>query len=216
MTQQLLDCVVLQFAKSPSPLVKTRLATVLNETERLSLHCALVTWVCQQVSAIDCDRQLWVTDSINDPFVKQLDSAFQLSSYEQTGDDLGQRMQNAFASALNNYSRVLIIGSDCPFIDEHYLKEAYLKLENCDVVIGPALDGGYVLLGLKYNFSDLFINIPWGSAEVFEKTIAKVNDLKLTYKILPTLADIDRPEDLQLLQDQRLPSNLQAFANAND
>ena len=119
---------------------------------------------------------------------------------EQIKGDLGVKMQAAFAEAFEvaNHS-VVIIGIDCPNLNELILKEAFSACENHDLVMGPATDGGYYLIGLNYLINELFININWGTSEVLRttKNIAKQLSLKVYY--LPVLQDIDRPEDLQLL-----------------
>ena len=91
---------------------------------------------------------------------------------------------------------MIIIGTDCPEIDKVYLEQAFSALDNVDAVIGPAVDGGYVLLGLKRYSPELFTNFLWGSNSVFSQTCKVLNNLSWSYKELDIMHDIDRPEDL--------------------
>jgi len=118
--------------------------------------------------------------------------------YPQNGQDLGIKMYNAFGDSFaKNSCEVVIIGTDCLDLDENILNQAFNQLNNYDLVIGKAEDGGYYLLGLKSLNKDLFININWGSDSVFNTTVAIASRLNYSIYQLPTLRDIDRPEDLE-------------------
>ncbi len=119
---------------------------------------------------------------------------------EQVEGDLGVKMQAAFTENFQAKNKnVVIIGIDCPHLDKLILQEAFSACKNHDLVIGPATDGGYYLIGLNHLISELFIDINWGTSEVLfaTKNIAQKLGLKVYY--LPLLQDIDRPEDLKLL-----------------
>ncbi len=119
----------------------------------------------------------------------------------QLEKDLGSRMQAAFADAFNEgFQRVVTIGIDCPQLDKVLLLEAFESLEKNDLVLGPATDGGYYLIGLQQIIPQLFIGINWGTSEVLAMTQNIVNELHLNCYYLPILSDIDRPEDLPLWQ----------------
>ena len=118
----------------------------------------------------------------------------------QNGADLGERMQNAFAEAFaRGQQRVLIIGSDCVELETYMIKEAFAVLENNDVVIGPAKDGGYYLLGMRKFYPTLFENKPWSSEDLLMDTIIDLKKLNAPYYLLKTLSDIDHVEDLALM-----------------
>jgi rSAM/selenodomain-associated transferase 1 len=118
----------------------------------------------------------------------------------QTGDDLGERMKNAFATAfVEGFEKVVIIGSDCPQLTSMHIQEAFDLLSNYDIIIGPAVDGGYYLLGMKRLISEVFINKIWSSDQVFMQTMADIEHLHLSYYLLETLRDIDTEEDLNIL-----------------
>ena len=119
----------------------------------------------------------------------------------QSAGDLGQRLSTAFADFLGQgRPRVVLIGSDCPGITEKTLYSAFSQLDNHELVLGPALDGGYYLIGLTAFFPELFQGIPWGTAEVLAKTTIKAANLGLNAAFLEPLTDIDRPEDLPVLE----------------
>jgi len=121
----------------------------------------------------------------------------------QGGGDLGQRMLLCLEylwgldTAGNNY--FVIIGTDCPDLDSSHLDRAFQELGEHDLVLGPAEDGGYYLIGFKQIIPQLFQDISWGTATVFAETIAIANKLGLRISYLPVLRDIDRPEDLSYL-----------------
>jgi rSAM/selenodomain-associated transferase 1 len=117
--------------------------------------------------------------------------------HEQLGPDLGSRMSAAFEATFNQgYDNAVLIGTDCPELDEYVIDDAFYFLEEADVVLGPADDGGYYLVGLKAPAPGLFQEVPWGSAEVFQTTVNAADRLGLATEALPVLWDVDRPEDL--------------------
>ena len=118
--------------------------------------------------------------------------------YTQQGDDLGDRMRHAFARALKIYRAVILIGSDCPVLTAGDLKQARQALQNNDIVLGPARDGGYYLIGLCKNSRALFEGIAWGQATVFRQTRGRIKALGWRLGILTERWDVD---DLDSLQD---------------
>jgi uncharacterized protein len=119
----------------------------------------------------------------------------------QVEGDLGVKMYSAFADTLQkNSDRVVIIGTDCPSIDYQILASAFNALQDCDLVLGEAADGGYYLIGLSKLFPELFSSINWGTNEVFATTESIAKKLNLAVAYLPILRDIDRPEDLSFIE----------------
>jgi rSAM/selenodomain-associated transferase 1 len=114
----------------------------------------------------------------------------------QTKGSLGQRMENAFSSAFKQgYKNVLIVGSDLYSLKASHIEKALRHLDKKEVVIGPAQDGGYYLLGLKRNLSALFSNKNWGTSSVLKETL---KDLKTkSIALMEPLNDIDDFEDLK-------------------
>jgi uncharacterized protein len=118
---------------------------------------------------------------------------------EQDGDDLGERMLGAFVEAFRDGADlVLLVGTDCPGITAQSLERGFQELERNDLILGPAADGGYYLIGLKEVYPELFSKIPWGTEKVLERTfeIARLQGLSTT--LLDLLHDVDRPEDLDI------------------
>ncbi len=126
--------------------------------------------------------------------------------YRDQGEgDLGVRLSKAFTENFDaGADRVIVIGSDCPDVTARILVESLSRLDESDVVLGPAADGGYYLIGMRRRHIWLFEGIPWGTARVRAMTIGKLEENGIAYALLEQLSDIDTPEDLKtdsLLQD---------------
>ncbi len=197
-----LKTVIAQFVKSPeSDQVKTRLQPHLNKEQATQVHINLACHVAQEAAGFrSAELELW--SSAAGAFVDGLSQKHGVAHYRQEGSGLGERLLHTVKNTLVDADAVILIGSDCPFIDSNYFDEAIAQLSQNDVVIGPATDGGYVLFGLKKAHVSLFEGIAWGTEVVYEQTRAKIKALGLGSGVLSALADIDRPEDLALL---RLP-----------
>lgn len=116
----------------------------------------------------------------------------------QEGNDLGEKMYNAFKKVIDRgSSKTIIIGTDIPDMSSDIIKKALLALNNSDVVIGPGNDGVYYLLGMKKLHKNLFTDIEWNSNSVLQATLEKISALNLSYSMLPELIDIDTDEDLR-------------------
>ncbi|XLQ10924.1 MAG: TIGR04282 family arsenosugar biosynthesis glycosyltransferase [cyanobacterium endosymbiont of Epithemia adnata isolate EadnSB Bon19] len=123
----------------------------------------------------------------------------------QHEEDLGNRMKLAFEDSFKlKFSRVVIIGIDCPDLNIKIIMNAFELLDKNDLVLGEASDGGYYLIGLRTMISELFQNIPWGTNEVLSKTKIIARQLKLNTFVLSVLSDIDRPEDLVTWEKYRM------------
>ncbi|MGL5033382.1 MAG: TIGR04282 family arsenosugar biosynthesis glycosyltransferase [Microcystaceae cyanobacterium] len=120
----------------------------------------------------------------------------ELAYYPQIEGDLGQKMQQAVTHSFEQKAnRVVVIGTDCPTLTVAILTEAFNILADYDVVIGPAEDGGYYLIGLSRAIAEPFMNIDWGTERVFAQTVAALTTKNYKIHYLPMLRDIDRPED---------------------
>ncbi len=116
----------------------------------------------------------------------------------QTEGDLGARLDHAFAAAFDDgATAVIVMGSDCPDLTAQVLTHAFDRLAHSDIVLGPAGDGGYYLIGLKRRTPELFTAIPWSTDAVLDSTTDQARRIGLEVTLLETLADVDRPEDLQ-------------------
>jgi hypothetical protein len=137
--------------------------------------------------------------------------------FPQRGDDLGRRMHHAFEYAFSHDAQqVLILGSDTPTLPTPFLDDAFARLQECDLVLGPAEDGGYYLIGLKTSKPELFVNIKWSSDTVLQTTLQRARELKLSHYLLPTWYDVD---DLKTLRraarddaSGRIQSYLQTYS----
>jgi len=118
--------------------------------------------------------------------------------YRPQGEgDLGCRMVRALAeSFFEGAERIVIIGTDCPEITPELIRESFERLATSDLVLGPATDGGYYLIGLRRTAPRLFTDIPWGSQRVLEETLGRARELSLDVTLLTSLSDVDRPKDL--------------------
>jgi hypothetical protein len=211
-----IDCRLIVFAKAPiSGQVKTRLIPSMGASaavafhEKLVFHC-LATAVKAHVGPVD----LWCAPSARHPFFIHCRRKFQVELHNQPNGDLGRRMAFAFSKTLKRASSAILIGTDCPSLTQADLKEAAeILAQGFDAVIGPAEDGGYVLLGLRHYAPDLFSGISWGTNRVMEKTRLRLRRLKWRWHELPERWDVDRPEDLERL---RMEGHLKSLRTGED
>ncbi len=181
------------FAKAPElGKVKTRLIPKLGEKVATDVHKQLVKHCLQQFSGL-FTTQLWCAPNQFHPFFQACETEFDISLRCQQGADLGERM----AYALNSSSPAVLIGSDCPSFKPQIIRDAFTALQDNPVVLAPAEDGGYVLIGMQRVLPTLFIDIPWGTSQVLTKTRERLHDLDVRWKELPTQWDVDYPEDVK-------------------
>ena len=191
---------ILIFAKAPiAGEVKTRLAAHIGERTAAALYEQLVCdTVRLAVEARLATVELHVSTHVHHRLFVSLADKHQIPVKRQSGHDLGQRMLNALREALCSADFAVLIGTDCPPMSADYLGRACRQLEAGDaVVLGPAADGGYVLIGARGCHEQLFFNIPWGSDRVLELTRNRLQTLNLPHSELETLWDLDRFEDLR-------------------
>ena len=188
---------LIQFARAPElGKVKTRMQPRLSAEQSLLLHCRLVSETYKTlVQSHLAPVELWTSGSQSPDFFDELEPLPLLR--EQKGADLGMRMHYALSDGLQRYRAVVLVGSDCPFMTEAVLRQALEALSaGSDCVLGPASDGGYVLIGLAQPSIQLFKEVAWGSDKVLEQTRAHLRQLSWNWHELEPLTDIDRPEDL--------------------
>lgn len=193
------DTVLFIFAKAPIPgQVKTRLCPPLTPDEAATLHGSIVLDMLERSrGAAGIDRVVACAPSADHVFFKILEERHGVGLLAQTGDDLGARMAHAIGEAFaRKYRRVLVIGTDLPTVPGSVFGEARALLDNHDLVLGPAHDGGYYLIGLRKPAPELFAGIPWSTDRVFQLTRQKASALGLSVALLPIRRDIDTVEDL--------------------
>lgn len=187
------------FVKNPMlGTVKTRLAKTIGDEKALDIYHILTERTRNAVAKGHFQKFVFYANFVD------LQDDWDNNSYQkyvQQGNDLGERMQHAFDFVLNlpNIEHACIIGSDCPKLDITHLNEAFEGLKNHDCVIGPALDGGYYLLGMNTLLPNVFQHKQWSTAEVLPSTLDDIQQLGKSYLLLPELSDLDTETDLYLL-----------------
>lgn len=190
------DNFLIIFVKNLVPgLVKTRLAEDVGMFLALDVYQELVAHTAKTVKKVEADKMVFYSEYV------EVEDVFEGEDFDynvQVGNTLGERMQNAFNHAFEKgYSRVTIIGSDCYDLKKKHLEEAFDQLEINDVVVGPAEDGGYYLLGLNGPCPALFEGKEYSHDKVFEQLMTEVEDLELECHTLEKLNDIDTLDDVK-------------------
>ena len=189
---------LLVFTKTPEPgESKTRLIPALGAARAAAAHEVLALRTLDTIAGLaeeEYEVSLW--SPVAHPVLDRWANQFGLPLCLQAVGDLGRKMQQGLASVLDGgATQALLIGSDCPVITTEYIRQASAALQTSDLVLGPAEDGGYVLIGCKRSHSELFANISWGSDKVLTQTLEKAEQLMLRVTLLGMLWDVDRPED---------------------
>jgi uncharacterized protein len=199
--------VVIVFAKEPIPgQAKTRLIPALGAEQAALLHAALTEraiMTAQKTTAEDVE--LCCTPNSEAAFFQYCAEDFDVSLTDQGDGDLGARMLRALDSALEHIERVIIIGADCPALTAKHIQTAATALDNADVVLMPAEDGGYVLIGATRTDPKMFDNTHWGTASVLVEQRRNLATCGLTFVETDTLWDVDRPEDLPRVKALKPP-----------
>ena len=190
------------FTRYPEPgKTKTRLIPVLGSVGAANIQRQMTEYTIFQVQelqkaiAISVEVQFAGGDSQLMQDWLGLDLVYQSQGEGDLGSRMARSLGNAFESGAE---QVIIIGTDCPGVNAQILATAFENLHAFDLVLGPAIDGGYYLIGLRQPILELFVNIEWGTAQVFQKTVDIAQKLNLSYMNLSPLADVDRPEDLPI------------------
>lgn len=183
--------------------VKTRLAKDLGAQAALDIHCALVRQVVATVTDFCVKHhsagEVWYAalPHSNQRTLSSLTAGLPL--HVQQGSDLGARMLYSFEHGLARpgCDKVVIIGGDCIAVTEDYLQAAFNALDSADIVMGPAEDGGYILMGARCTHRHMFQQITWGTETVFTQQVRALENTRLSYATLETRWDIDRVTDLK-------------------
>lgn len=193
---------IMVFCKAPEAgKVKTRLAVSVGEQAAATVH-EYLAWHCLQmvVKARLAPVELWCAPAVDHPFFRRCEKELGITLRTQVNGDLGDRMLHAFADVLPNNSYAIVIGTDCPALDSRYLEGSFAALESgADAVVGPAEDGGYVLLGLSRLQEQLFRNMAWGTSNVLPETLSRIEG---SVKEMPLMLDVDRVEDLMRMRSE--------------
>jgi len=184
------------FARAPvAGEAKTRLIPLLGADGAAALQRQLIERTLATACAVPgATVTLWVAGDCAHPFIAEVAARFGIALATQVGNDLGERMQHAFEAA---GAPLVLIGTDCPQLAPPDLAAAAAALAAHDVVIQPATDGGYVLIGLARAQPALFESIDWGGPQVLRQTQARIATIGLRCALRPTLDDLDTAADLQ-------------------
>jgi uncharacterized protein len=174
--------------------VKTRIAVDVGDQKALEIYQELQEITLSNTVNVNAQCHLFYSD-----FIDQEDAwgSIDFTKHLQAGNDLGSRMANAFAVIFESdtEANAVIIGSDCPLCDGTLIDEAFESLKMFDVILGPSIDGGYYLLGMRQNTPSLFDNVAWSTDIVLDQTIEIIESLALECALLPILFDIDTIDD---------------------
>jgi rSAM/selenodomain-associated transferase 1 len=201
------ECLIV-FTRYPEPgKTKTRLIPVLGAEGAATLQRKMTENQLAEVKELQAFYSLSVEVHFADGNEQLMQNwlGSNLIYRRQSEGDIGCRMASAFqASFAAGMNGVVIIGIDCPDLNAQLIAQAFQALCQHDLVLGPAQDGGYYLIGLRRLIPELFTGISWSTAEVLQQTLSIAQKLELAVALLPLLSDIDRPEDLSIWN----PSNL--------
>lgn len=188
--------------------MKTRLAPRLGAAAAARLHVRLVENAVRTACAARCGPvELHATAP------HRLFRRLGLPVKRQRGRDLGERMHEALRNALRCFRTAILIGTDCPALTPADLRRAVRKLQGgADLVLAPAEDGGYALIGGRRLSSRIFTSVDWGSGDVLARTLRNAKEARLHYELLRTVWDVDRPEDLARLRSRPLSSGVRRRA----
>jgi rSAM/selenodomain-associated transferase 1 len=205
--------VVIVFTRAPvAGRAKTRLAAHVGPVRAARLHERLTAAALGSALAARCGPvELHTTD--HHELLRMMSRRARVPLRIQRGNDLGERMATATSAALRHARFVLLIGSDCPELAPGELRRAMRWLAGgADVVLAPARDGGYALVGLRRPAGFMFRDIAWGSERVYAQTAARVKNSGWRLRALRVVSDIDRPQDLAQIRSLRLASAARRFA----
>ena len=172
--------------------VKTRLAKTIGNQGAFEVYSELVKITENATENIPIDKRIYFSDVV-------IDSKWG-THYKavQEGDNLGERMKNAFIKGFEDgYNRIVLIGSDLPEINSSHIKNGLQALKTNNVVFGPAIDGGYYLVGMTKMYDSVFDNKPWSQSNLLEVTSKELKQNNTSFALLNPLNDIDTFEDLE-------------------
>lgn len=190
------EALLIIFTKNPElGKCKTRLAQTMGDEKALEIYELLLDYTVSFTKAVDVDKHVYFSNSIPENDRWNLPG---YKKFKQVSGDLGAKMSHAIHESFKKgYKKVVIIGSDCAEINEDTINEAVIQLKYHDAVIGPAVDGGYYLLGMNQPILDLFIDKSWSTPELINETISCLKRLDHSFHLLPEYSDIDYEADLR-------------------
>ena len=189
---------IIIFARAPIVgEVKTRLGKVVGEQHALTLYEAFLDDVCQLTAGLGARRQLAISGDIDHPSLARLSKSQRIELVPQGEGDLGAKLSRAVCREVER-GPVVVIGSDAPTLPRAELHRALDGLTSNDVVLGPAADGGYWLIGASVPVPELFVDIPWSTADVMARTLERLG--AHSHVLLREWYDVDTGDDLERLK----------------
>jgi len=191
---------LLIFIKNPAlGKVKTRLAKTVGDYNALKIYQFLLDHTMEITYELDkLDKYVYYNE-----FIPTKDE-WPAAAYQkelQKGDGLGEKMSNAFKKAFNeDYKKVVLMQPDCPKMSDTVIEKAFKVLDTHDFVIGPTIDGGFYMIGMKTFYPQLFMNKTYSTADIYNETIAEIEKMGKSFFKLPALVDVDMEEDLGKLR----------------
>lgn len=201
MTHKVAECALIVFLRMPEwGKVKTRLANTLGNDAALSIYQDLMAMTLSTATHSNLPVYLFYDGGL--PPLNERNNSF--SYHLQIDGHLGTRIAHALSFVLASHAKVIIVGSDCPDLTPEIIHHGFDLLDDTDIIIGPARDGGYYLLGCKALIASLFEDIPWGTPSVFALTKEKIKQAGLQFQTLVELTDIDTEDDWNLFTKRTL------------
>lgn len=211
------SCKLLLFLRYPKTgCTKTRLIPALGAAGAANLQRQMANYIVQRLQHPNWELQVHFAGA--SLVEMQVLLGAELTYRAQADGELGDRLWHGFQQSCqqgyqqgHEESRIIAIGADCPDVSPQHIQQAFNALQNRDVVLGPASDGGYYLIGLRQPYCPhlgisakaLFQDIDWSTHRVLHQTLSKVQQLSLSWSVLETLSDIDRPEDLVIWEQRQ-------------
>ncbi len=185
------------FVKFPEPgQVKTRLAKDIGPLAASAFYRRIAEYVLKRTAPLDSGylRIVFYTpEEEKEGFEEWLKGEVFRA---QRGDDVGERMANALREMFEmGAEKAIVVGADIPGLHRGIVDRAFGQLDSSDIVIGPAMDGGYYLIGMKSAHPEVFLNIDWGTADVLTRTLFNIKETGLLYRTVETLFDVDILKD---------------------
>ncbi|WP_421875908.1 TIGR04282 family arsenosugar biosynthesis glycosyltransferase [Marinoscillum sp.] len=175
--------------------VKTRLAKDIGIDGALDVYKYLIEHTYEVTKELDCSKAVFYSEYV------EIEDIWDTDEYKllvQKGPDLGDRMLNAFKYAFDKgCEKAVIIGTDCWELSDEVVQEAFDKLDDHDVVIGPATDGGYYLIGMNKLYPGLFHDKKYSHDNVLKDVLTEIGQMDAEFHLLPELSDIDTFQDLK-------------------
>ena len=176
--------------------VKTRIAKKMGTSKALEIYKTLLINTLDLVQSLPVGIQpvLYFSEKSEE---ESITGNYKFKVMVQEGKDLGERMFKAFENEFESgFSKVCLIGTDIYDLDTQIIIQAFENLEKVEVSLGPALDGGYYLIGMKQLYPEIFIGVNWGQSTVLNETIERIHSRGIGYNLLPVLKDVDEYEDI--------------------